>query len=969
MNASLTLSPAVSRFRRGSSLLRGAPLALATLALVGSAPAQVAPSLPPPKASSTESPTVELSPFEVRAEDDVGYQAGNTTSGSRLNSRLKDTPASVSPFTPEFLSDIAATNLQEMLGYATNVEGEFEDSTNGFNNPPGRDSTGNDFRFRVRGVAGSSSVNYVQSAIPVDLFNVERAELASGPNSILFGLGAPGGTVALGGKRAQLNRTRTTLKAIGGSWNYQRFEADHNQVLLPRRLGFRLLGLHQDADGWRKWTVNDQKRLAAAVTYQPFAKTVLRASYQAGNSVNSVNVPWNATDSITSWLAAGRPVTDGPAVAGLFTSLGATNRLTFVEQDHKVYNMRNEFFTARPSAVTLVPVSLMGYAFNLTGPGGLRRQSFYDAAFEVQQRVTKTIVLEGGYFYNRNRILTNGNANPNVFLTGDANITIPDSNGVIGPNPRLRQIYLEDQWTRDPFLDQNEVLRLSAAWEANAGRWFGRHRIAGLVERARQDRMRRWMNQIFVDQNNVALVNAGTPEAAGNAIFRRRYVTEGDFSTYYAGNPTSPVPEFLYNNTAVRSAYTTRQKSNTHTLQDDRAVMLAAQSFFWRERVVTTLGYRRDSITFDSANQGRVTDRNDPRYTSRRVVLNEWDFDGTSEVNRYQPTTFSAGAVVHALPRLSVFYNYSRNNGTPKLDRTVLPTGKTPPPTEGVGYDYGLMIDLLGDDRFFFRASRYLTLQTKDAAIIPDGLSVATTSSLGGTNIVNIYNALLSARAITNQQYDDEIVFFNAGIIDARTVGWETELVANPTKNLTLRLGVSYSRRQRENFFNEVYTYFARHIPEWHKYAGGNAALNATIDREVAIAYESLADMAELQNNPFGTRPYKANLTSRYRFSEGRLKGAFVGGAVRYQSRNLTKYSSLDGRPLWGTPTIFADWFVGHRFVLPRLRLPMSLQLNVRNAFNSYLVGIGRRNGTENGVLRVYLNEPRSYRLTAGVDF
>ena len=37
--------------------------------------------------------TVQLSPFEVRADDDAGYQAANTTAGSRLNSKLKDTPA------------------------------------------------------------------------------------------------------------------------------------------------------------------------------------------------------------------------------------------------------------------------------------------------------------------------------------------------------------------------------------------------------------------------------------------------------------------------------------------------------------------------------------------------------------------------------------------------------------------------------------------------------------------------------------------------------------------------------------------------------------------------------------------------------------------------------------------------------------------------------------------------------------
>src|SRR5262249_46729930 len=157
---------------------------------------------------------------------------------------------------------------------------------------------------RVRGVTGSSSVNYVQSSIPVDLFNVERAELASGPNSILFGLGAPGGTVALASKRAQLNRTHTALKTMQGSWNYHRYELDHNHVLVPRKLSARLVGLYQESDGWRKWTVNDTRRIGGAVTYQPFAHTTLRAAYNAGDAVNNVNIPWNATDSITSWLAA-----------------------------------------------------------------------------------------------------------------------------------------------------------------------------------------------------------------------------------------------------------------------------------------------------------------------------------------------------------------------------------------------------------------------------------------------------------------------------------------------------------------------------------------------------------------------------------------------------------------------------------------------------------------------------------------
>ena len=124
-----------------ATVLRGAParaLALATVfassASLAGAQAVPNPSATPtspaaaPKTADPESPVVELSPFEVRADNDVGYQAGNTTSGSRLNSRLKEPRASGSPFTPEFVADIAASNIQEMLGHANHGEVEFEDS-------------------------------------------------------------------------------------------------------------------------------------------------------------------------------------------------------------------------------------------------------------------------------------------------------------------------------------------------------------------------------------------------------------------------------------------------------------------------------------------------------------------------------------------------------------------------------------------------------------------------------------------------------------------------------------------------------------------------------------------------------------------------------------------------------------------------------------------------------------------------
>src|SRR4051812_27275349 len=98
-------------------------LLLPALLLVFPPPAVAQTVAPPPStspSSSSKDETIVLSPFEV-VPDDIGYQAGNTTSGSRLNASLKDTAASISVFTPEFLSDIAANNISEMLAYATNV--------------------------------------------------------------------------------------------------------------------------------------------------------------------------------------------------------------------------------------------------------------------------------------------------------------------------------------------------------------------------------------------------------------------------------------------------------------------------------------------------------------------------------------------------------------------------------------------------------------------------------------------------------------------------------------------------------------------------------------------------------------------------------------------------------------------------------------------------------------------------------
>lgn len=201
--------------------------------------AQVAPVQPAPGAPSTP---VQLSAFEVTSDKDVGYQAGNTTSGSRLNSSLKDTAAAVMVFTPEFMSDFSVNSLADMVAYAPNMAVDMLDTAADANPQFLGGADYRDSRIRVRGLSASTSQDFFETGIPIDAYNTERVELSSGPNSILFGFGSPGGLVNIMTKRAQANRNRTSIRTQFGQWRYNRAELDHNQVIVPGKVALRLNG-------------------------------------------------------------------------------------------------------------------------------------------------------------------------------------------------------------------------------------------------------------------------------------------------------------------------------------------------------------------------------------------------------------------------------------------------------------------------------------------------------------------------------------------------------------------------------------------------------------------------------------------------------------------------------------------------------------------------------------------------------
>ncbi len=171
--------------------------------------AQNAPSQPPPTPETIAKPAsplevIALSPFLVSEAADQGYFSAQTLAGGRIRSELKDVATSVQIVTERMLADLGATNLNDVLAYATNTDAvssisTFTTASDSFGDGSLDQSAARQdpaSANRVRGLAAPTrTTNYFESAIPFDSYNSGRIDINRGANSFLFGLGSPGGIV------------------------------------------------------------------------------------------------------------------------------------------------------------------------------------------------------------------------------------------------------------------------------------------------------------------------------------------------------------------------------------------------------------------------------------------------------------------------------------------------------------------------------------------------------------------------------------------------------------------------------------------------------------------------------------------------------------------------------------------------------------------------------------------------------
>lgn len=164
-------------------------------------------------------------------------------------------------------------------------------------------------------------------------------------------------------------------------------------------------------------------------------------------------------------------------------------------------------------------------------------------------------------------------------------------------------------------------------------RWLGRHRLLGLWSRQDVDRaIERWRNN-FVDGDadsklryvsNLSI--PGTQQALSTALHRKYYLSSPGgaqgVSTHSAGfwgnqgwdRPvTSQIQVYNHTTGQFQNNSVTEQSlfssaGSFRTRRELKSWTLAAQSYLWEDRLVTTLGFRRDDYRARITTPGALTD-------------------------------------------------------------------------------------------------------------------------------------------------------------------------------------------------------------------------------------------------------------------------------------------------------------------------------------------------------------------------
>lgn len=1010
-----------------------------------------------------------LSPFEVTSSADVGYEARETLAGTRLSTSLKDVAGQVTVMTKEFLQDLAITDLNDALQYSLNMLSDsaiFETTAAGvagayaYESPLG--GVGPSTGGRMRGIGPPNrGHDFFDSVVPIDTYNTDRFDFASGPNSILFGNGQPSGTINATFKRAGLQRARHSVELRFDDLGSKRVTVDLDQPIKKEILGVRVAALRNRGVAWRKPTFDRSDRLFASATFKPIRQLSVRAYYERGSFHSQTAMDSLVTDHVTPWLAAGSPVALSTGVRNpVFASYsapggGARFYYNFDQLgtapayvDLKIAPVPNPAPAKLPFAVvrghdqllelpaayrfehSIMDNSIYPYDVNFQGNANQAKNKTMIAGVIAELNPLRNLFVEAAYnkeTYRQRAVrgVTFGSAD----LYADANQFLRDG---VTPNPYFGRYYFQ---TGDVYaartLASRDQGRVSISYELNFQdrhdwrRWLGRHRTALLFDRRDAKTFNQRSDYKYL---NTPTIPTGTP-AVSRAFNFSYYIDQASKDRMAIQFPIDLLEEGPHTlpgtNLQVLGwdpAGATNAAFANRSITKSGAI--AWQGFLLNGNLILSWGKRRDNVeAFDiggSKTRDLLAIEDDPLWT--RITGKSPETDMKSAMLR---------SPWKSVP-VTVFYSKSSSQQIPSFirkdfDGSVAQTGA------GKGEEYGLSITPFGD-RLGIRISRYENIGTGNVSNLR---VLSPLPSPGGNygqfvrhNTIDLeYNAMINMIARGQDPYVEKYRAFQQAILentppgqrpanqgattdvfdflsDTRSIGYEVTVVGNLTKDWRLSISAAKSDAKETNIGQNYLEFIKARIPVWidqntspsdpNYY--GNKATYWPIGTKITAIEAVQASIVNYDwvyrqegRSIINERKYRFNVTSRYGFSAGKLKGAFIGVNYNWQSPVVIGYRwttpetpnafSIPGvletpspegpdleQPIRGKPLVALDGFGGYGRRLFKNRVQWRIQFNIRNLLNNTDL-IAQRADPDGNIVVANAKSPRVYIVTNSFEF
>lgn len=958
-----------SRLRRIDSRTAAASgVLLLALSLIDTGHAQQ--SKPAPADASADSP-VTLNPFVISSDQDVGYLAQSSLSASRLNSNMADMAVPTTAFTPEFIQDTGARSVEEMVGYMTSTQVTYPEANQAF-------FVNDAATLQIRGLpAANYSVNYFSTTLRLDTYNLQRVDLSRGANSILFGLGSPGGVVNISTNRAIPDRTFGSASLRVQSNNGLRGTLDYNQVLIKNKLSLRLDVVRDHGDTWRTHEYDHQDRAFLTLHAQLAPKTLLDIEAERGVVNKSIGSPSTAADLYTTWQGAGSK-TSATANAALGIKVISTADYLIVDPaTGQATDWKNKTDTVAKTIegtqAYLTDFSLIPKSAALaTGPAFPQKTSYNRASAFLAQTIGDSVHLElAGDAHDAPRDTINGASF--VTLHGDPNVTLPNGQ----PNPNVGRAYTEGFPTRNVYTDRAESLRLTASFSKDFGRW-GKHDLAFLGE---EDWSKIGNLQMrLADLTNP--FNTASPEAAANLLVFRTYLNlQGPASSLAAGDWRGVQGQTITETLSGKQLgidWVNSAGGSSLNRFDLKTAMAVLQSHFFNNRLITVGGFRenwQDSWYSPTNVRGAATGV----FKAGPFIV----VPGTDKTF-LRAHTATASGVYHVTSWFALTYNWATDFALPSTTGST-PFGRVPPP-EGHSRDAGFKI--IESERLSLSALYFETSAKKN-------YSAATTlPSNPDAQINTIWTALGAAgvKTASGASATDQQILSNGYTYDAVTKGYEVELTANPTSNWRIFGNFSYNKSVNTNLGLESINYEKQNRDFWLQGTNGRVLLDGS-GRLAAVANDgtavidtvakAVANIEQLYNTdytqgdgqrPRGQVPYKVSARTNYTFSHGFLKGFGVGGGVRYSSEPIVAFSQATSATpvllLYGPQLTQVDANLSYRLPVKWGNHPYAwfAQINADNLLDDTKI-VPMRESSTGQVITYRLQAPRRLSLTLKLDF